>query len=113
MGANSPEQPQNRAAQSRQPRQVARHGWVNAPCDDDCVRSAAPDAGVPEVSRDELVRAQRARRVTLVDVLSPESFAGMHIPGAINLPVATLAGQATRVLPDRAAPIVTYCGGPT
>jgi rhodanese-related sulfurtransferase len=80
--------------------------------------TAAPGSGgrsavIDEISRDELVRALRDRRITLVDVLSPETFAGMHIPGAINLPVADLARRAGALLPDRTAPIVTYCGGPT
>jgi rhodanese-related sulfurtransferase len=65
------------------------------------------------VSREELIGALRAGRVTLIDVLSPESFAAMHIPGAINLPVADVARRAPQLLPDRDAPIVTYCGGPT
>ena len=68
---------------------------------------------IAEMSRHELVRALKDRRITLVDVLSPETFAGMHIPGAINLPVADIARRAKALLPDRSAPIVTYCGGPT
>jgi rhodanese-related sulfurtransferase len=68
---------------------------------------------VPDVTRDELIRGLRAGRLTLVDVLSPESFAAMHIPGAINLPVATLARTAPEALPRRDAMIVAYCGGPT
>lgn len=48
-----------------------------------------------------------------MDVLSPESFAAMHIPGAISLPVLDIARRAGTVLPDRRARIVTYCGGPT
>jgi rhodanese-related sulfurtransferase len=68
---------------------------------------------VQEITRDELIRELRDRRVTLVDVLSPESFAANHIPGAINLPVADIPKLASAVLPDRAAAIVTYCGGPT
>ena len=68
---------------------------------------------IPDIDRDELVRALRGKRITLVDVLSPESFAAMHIPGAINLPVVDIARRAGEVLPDRRAPIVTYCGGPT
>ena len=67
----------------------------------------------PELSREDLIRDLRAKRITLVDVLSPESFAAMHIPGAINLPVVDLARRAAEVLPDRAAAVVTYCGGPT
>jgi rhodanese-related sulfurtransferase len=65
------------------------------------------------VSRKELVRDAPRGRVVLVDVLSPESFASRHIPGAINLPVADMARRAADVLPDRDAPVVVYCGGPT
>jgi rhodanese-related sulfurtransferase len=71
------------------------------------------DLDVPVVLREELIGALRSARITLVDVLSPESFAARHIPGAINLPVADIARRAGEVLPDRHAPIVTYCGGPT
>jgi len=65
------------------------------------------------IDRDELIGALRARAITLVDVLSPESFAARHIPTAINLPVADIPRRAPELLPDRDAPIVVYCGGPT
>ena len=68
---------------------------------------------IPELLRADLIRGLRARRITLVDVLSPESFAAMHIPGAISLPVVDLSRRAAEVLPDRDAAVVTYCGGPT
>ncbi len=70
-------------------------------------------SAVPTVDRRELVAGMRAGRFLLVDVLSPESFAATHLPGAINLPIADLERLAPGLLPDRAAPIVTYCGGPT
>ena len=66
-----------------------------------------------DISRDELIPELRAGRVTLVDVLSPESFASRHIPGSINLPVADIALHAGERLTDRRVRIVTYCGGPT
>jgi rhodanese-related sulfurtransferase len=69
--------------------------------------------GVSTMARDELIGALRSGRIVLVDVLSRESFAARHIPGAINLPVADIPRRAPEVLPDRHAPIVTYCGGPT
>ena len=68
---------------------------------------------VPEISREELVAALRGGGVTLVDVLSPESFAANHLPRAINLPVADIPSRAAAVVRDRDAPIVVYCGGPT
>lgn len=74
---------------------------------------STPVDGVSTIDRHELSGELRARRVALVDVLSPESFAARHIPGAVNLPVADISRRAADVLPDRSAPIVTYCGGPT
>ena len=65
------------------------------------------------IDRDELIRGLRERRVTLVDVLSPESFAARHIAAAINLPVADIARRAREQLADLRAAIVVYCGGPT
>ena len=65
------------------------------------------------IDRNELTLELRARRVTLVDVLSPESFATRHIDGAISLPVADIPRRAAELLPDRQAPIVAYCGSPT
>jgi rhodanese-related sulfurtransferase len=75
--------------------------------------SAPPAAGPHDITLEELISALRGRRLTLVDVLSPESFAARHIPGALNLPVVDIARRAGEVLPDRHAPIVAYCGGPT
>jgi rhodanese-related sulfurtransferase len=72
-----------------------------------------PDTGAATITRDELIRALRRRRIVLVDVLAPESFAAIHIPGAINLPVADITRLAPELLPDRNADIVAYCGGPT
>jgi hypothetical protein len=84
------------------------------PCDDGHVTAASsPAASIPEISREQLIRSLRERSVTLVDVLSPESFVAFHIPGAINLPVMDIAREAATVLPDRRQRIVTYCGGPT
>jgi len=68
---------------------------------------------VTTVSRDELIGALRSNSVVLLDVLSPESFAAAHIPGALNVPVADLGRRAAEVVPDRHVPIVVYCGGPT
>jgi len=75
--------------------------------------SAVPTSDVPTISRAELVQALNSGRVILLDVLSRESFAASHLPGAINLPVAEIDRRARDLLPDRDAAIVTYCGSPT
>jgi len=72
-----------------------------------------PDTAAGTITRDELIRALRRQRIVLVDVLAPESFMALHIPGAINLPVADISRLAPQLLPDRDADIVAYCGGPT
>lgn len=61
----------------------------------------------------ELIGSVRAGQMTLVDVLSPDSYATRHIPGAVNLPVADIPARVHEVLPDRDAPVVVYCGSPT
>ena len=71
------------------------------------------DSAVRTISQRALRTELRSRRITLVDVLSPESFAVAHLPGAINLPIADIVRRAPTALPNRHAPIVTYCGGPT
>ena len=44
----------------------------------------------------------------LVDVMPAEEFAESHIAGAVHIPLADLAGQATeRLRSDR--PVVVYC----
>ncbi|MGW2168973.1 rhodanese-like domain-containing protein [Streptomyces sp. NPDC001705] len=48
---------------------------------------------------------------TLVDCRSTESWDQGHVPGAVHLPTAHVAGQARRLL-DPAVPVVTYCWGP-
>jgi rhodanese-related sulfurtransferase len=68
---------------------------------------------VTNVSYDELIAALRKHGAVLLDVLSPESFAAAHIPGALNLPLSEIARRAREVVPDLRAPIVVYCGGPT
>ena len=73
---------------------------------------------VETISRAELNRLYEldgtlAAGTTLVDVLSPESYATRHIPGAVNLPVADIPRRAPEAVPDRDAPIIVYCGSPT
>lgn len=50
--------------------------------------------------------------VTVVDALGGDYYAKRHLPGAIPLVEDDVAAQAPRLLPNRAAPIVTYCSNP-
>jgi rhodanese-related sulfurtransferase len=61
------------------------------------------------ISRDELQAAIKARAVSVVDALGGDYYRQQHLPGAIALVESDVEKLAARVLPDRAAAIVTYC----
>lgn len=46
---------------------------------------------------------------TVVDVRDPSEFAAGHIPGSINLPVATFAAKSAVL--DKKKSIIVYCNG--
>ena len=64
------------------------------------------------ITRDELKTAIEARAVTIVDALGGDYYAKQHLPGAVPLAPPDVDSQASALLPDRDAPIVTYCTGP-
>ena len=61
------------------------------------------------ITRDDLQRAIERRAVTVVETLRAEHFAQGHIPGAIHIHFERVAELAPALLPDKDAPIVTYC----
>ncbi len=61
------------------------------------------------VTRDELVAAIDAGEVVVVDALPASYYEQQHLPGALNLVADDVRTRAPELLPDRAAPIVTYC----
>lgn len=65
---------------------------------------------LPAISREEIRRRLRTGGLTIVDVLSAESYANGHIPGAINLPLDEMMDRAHEVLPDPNVEIAVYCG---
>ena len=67
-------------------------------------------------TRPDLTGAQArelvAQGALLIDVRSPSEFAGGHLPGARNLPVQTLAGQAAGLGPPTLK-VIVYCASGT
>jgi len=51
--------------------------------------------------------------ITVVDVLSGDSYLESHIPGSINIPARHLREQAPEKIPDREAEVVVYCANPS
>jgi rhodanese-related sulfurtransferase len=57
-------------------------------------------------------KIKRGDALVLVDALSPISYAGAHLPGAVNIPPRSCDELASRWIPDRAVEVVVYCAGP-
>jgi rhodanese-related sulfurtransferase len=66
---------------------------------------------VATITRDELKKKiDRREKFALVETLAPDSFKKGHLPGAVNLPPDRVKELAAKVLPDKNADIVVYCG---
>jgi len=63
----------------------------------------------PDISATDLKSAIAAKKVTVLDVNGPASYANAHIPGAIDFTAHT-ADLAKVLPPDKASLIVAYCG---
>jgi rhodanese-related sulfurtransferase len=61
------------------------------------------------ISRDELRELIDANAVTVVEALPASYYEEAHLPGAINIPHTEVRKLAPELLPDKDAPIVTYC----
>jgi rhodanese-related sulfurtransferase len=64
---------------------------------------------IREVGIDE-VKSQ-ADEATLVDLREDSEWDKGHLPGAVHLSRGVLEVRAYKVLPDKDAPLVLYCGG--
>lgn len=64
------------------------------------------------ISRAQLERLIDAGRVTVVDALPASHYDQQHLPGAVNLVADDVESRARELLPDKHAPIVTYCSNP-
>ncbi len=69
------------------------------------------------IDRDEVQRLLREEHAQLVEVLPPDEYEDEHLPGAINIPLKTLAiniplktldaGTTRQLDPQR--PVIVYC----
>ena len=61
------------------------------------------------ITRDELKAAIDSRTVTVIDALGGMYYEQQHLPGALHLVAEDVVEQASSLLPDKDAAIVTYC----
>jgi rhodanese-related sulfurtransferase len=60
-----------------------------------------------EIFRDE-VRRLLTQGAQLVDVLPPQEYHDLHLPGAVSIPLKELTGQTTARL-QKDQPVIVYC----
>ena len=74
---------------------------------------ASGDATEPtyrQISQDEAAAILETEEgFLLLDVRTPEEFAGGHIPGAVNLPNESIGTDDIPQLPDKNQKILVYC----
>lgn len=62
-----------------------------------------------KITRAELEILIDEGRVTVVDAVPASNYDQLHLPGAVNLVEDDVDTRAADLLPDKSAPIVTYC----
>jgi rhodanese-related sulfurtransferase len=73
-----------------------------------------PVMAVSEIDRDALwQRLESDEELVVVDALPPISYAGSHLPGAVNIPPDAVDQRAPRLIPDPTTEVVVYCQSPT
>jgi phage shock protein E len=73
-----------------------------------CVAAVSAQHAAERIALDEFKKLHAEKKVLVVDVRDEGSFAGGHIPGAINVPLGT---EDRRIEPLKTEKrlIVTYC----
>lgn len=72
-------------------------------------------AGTPGQEAYHKISAEEAKEmmdeggVTVVDVRTPEEYAGGHVPGAVNVPNEEIGDGQPEALADKDATILVYC----
>lgn len=62
---------------------------------------------VPRTKPEDVLQGYEAHALTIIDVRDADSYKERHIPGALHIPLAYIAGEVPYLPKDK--PIVTYC----
>lgn len=73
------------------------------------VAAALPSDDFVLMSRSELLEGLAAGRIVVLDVRPDDEFVAGHLPGAVSIPLADLAGRLSEIPPD--VEVVAYCRG--
>ena len=62
-----------------------------------------------ELSQDDAQAKIDAQQITVIDVRTPEEFAGGHVPSAINIPYDQIGKRLAEIPVAKDQPILLYC----
>ena len=65
-------------------------------------------AAVPRMGLEEFKKGVDEDKLLVIDVRGAENYRAGHIPGAVNVPLATLSDHLARLKASK-KPIVAYC----
>ena len=75
-----------------------------------CGGNAAPESAYQQITQEEAKEMMDTQEVIILDVREQEEYDGGHIPGAVLLPVGTIAEDtAAEVIPDQNDTVLVYC----
>jgi phage shock protein E len=78
-----------------------------------CAAGALCGCGAPESAADNSPAGQQINLsmdgAVLLDVRSPEEYAGGHLQGAVNIPHDRIAEKISAVVQDKSTPVILYC----
>jgi len=75
-----------------------------------CSLPGRQEGSYRQVSMDEAIAMMEEESgYMILDVRTPEEFAGKHIPGAVNIPNETIGTAEIPELPDKEQLILVYC----
>ena len=66
---------------------------------------------MPHVREVSVVEVANGKGFTLIDVREESEWQAGHIPGAVHLSKGIIERDIEGKFPDKAAPLVLYCGG--
>lgn len=74
-------------------------------------KAAAVNGGVKEITYDQFMQIRNSGQpYTLLDVLTPDSYAEGHIDGALSFPVNTITKDAAASMLAKGSDVIVYCG---
>lgn len=74
-----------------------------------------PLKSMRDVTASDVHKIVHQKDAVIIDVLAPESYAKHHVPGSVNIPSTDpqFLEKVRDEVPDKNAPVVFYCSGPT